>query len=61
MGKTEATPARPPVVTQAEWDAALTALLERERTVAAAMHELAAARKRMPMVRVEQDYPLRGS
>ena len=37
--------ARPPVVSQTEWDAALTALLERERAVAAAMHELAAVRR----------------
>ena len=60
METTEATLARPPVVSQTEWDAALTALLERERNVAAAMHELAAARKRMPMVRVERDYAFEG-
>jgi predicted dithiol-disulfide oxidoreductase (DUF899 family) len=47
--------ARPPIVSNAEWTAALTALTEREKTVAAAMHELGAARKRMPMVRVEHD------
>ena len=58
--KTEPTLARPPVVSQNEWDGALTALLEREQTVAAAMHELAAARKRMPMVRVEHDYAFEG-
>ena len=40
------TVARPPVVGQAEWDAALAALKDREQSVAAAMHELAAARKR---------------
>ena len=50
----------PRVVGQSEWDAARTALLERERAVAAAMHELAAARKRMPMVRVEHDYDFEG-
>ena len=60
METTEAALARPPVVSQTEWDAALTALLERERNVAAAMHELAAARKRMPMVRVERDYAFEG-
>jgi predicted dithiol-disulfide oxidoreductase (DUF899 family) len=60
METTEATLARPPVVSQTEWDAALTSLLERERNVAAAMHELAAARKRMPMVRVERDYAFEG-
>jgi predicted dithiol-disulfide oxidoreductase (DUF899 family) len=52
--------ASPRVVGQTEWDTALTALLERERNVAAAMHELAAARKRMPMVRVERDYAFEG-
>ena len=52
--------ARPPVVSQTEWDAALAAMTEREETVAAAMHELAAARKRMPMVRVEHDYRFEG-
>ena len=41
---TEPTLAHPPVVSQDEWDAARTALLEREQTVGAAMHELAAAR-----------------
>ena len=60
METTEAPLARPPVVSQSEWDAALTSLLERERNVAAAMHELAAARKRMPMVRVERDYAFEG-
>ena len=48
--------AHPPVASQTEWDAALAAMAEREKAVAAAMHELAAARKRMPMVRVERDY-----
>src|SRR5829696_2154431 len=60
METTDATLARPPVVSQTEWDAALTGLLERERKVAAAMHELAAARKRMPMVRVQRDYAFEG-
>src|SRR5688572_29029141 len=60
METTEASPARPPVVGQTEWDAARTALLERERDVATAMHELAAARKSMPMVRVEHDYEFEG-
>src|SRR5262245_11358843 len=48
--------ARPPIVSQTEWDAALAAVTEREKAVAATMHELAVARKRMPMVRVERDY-----
>jgi predicted dithiol-disulfide oxidoreductase (DUF899 family) len=54
------TVARPSVVPQAEWEAALAALTEREEAVAAAIHELAAARKRMPMVRVEHDYRFEG-
>jgi predicted dithiol-disulfide oxidoreductase (DUF899 family) len=53
--------ARPPVVSQTEWDGALAAITEREQAVATAMHELAAARKRMPMVRVEHDYRFEGS
>ena len=52
--------ARPPVVDQREWDAALAAMTERERGAAAAMHDVAAARKRMPMVRVERDYRFEG-
>src|SRR5262245_59777008 len=60
METTDATPARPSVVSQTEWDAARTALLERERNDAAASHALAAARKRMPMGRVERDYAFEG-
>jgi predicted dithiol-disulfide oxidoreductase (DUF899 family) len=52
--------AHPPVVSQSEWDAALAAMTEREQAVAAAMHALAAERKRMPMVRVERDYSFEG-
>ena len=52
--------AHPPVVTQTEWDAALAAMTERETAVAAAMHGLAAARKRMPMLRVARDYSFEG-
>ena len=54
------TVARPPVVSQTEWDAAVAAMAEREQLVATEMHELAAARKRMPMVRVEHDYRFDG-
>ena len=54
------TPARPPVVSQTEWDAALANMTEREEAVAAAINELAAARKRMPMVQVEHDYRFEG-
>ncbi len=52
--------ARPPVVSQTEWDHALAEMTERERAVATATHELAAARKRMPMVRVVHDYLFEG-
>src|SRR6185312_5172058 len=52
--------ARPPVVSQSEWEAALAAMTERERKVAAEMHDLAAARKRMPMVRVGREYLFEG-
>jgi predicted dithiol-disulfide oxidoreductase (DUF899 family) len=52
--------ARPPVVSQTAWDAALKAMTEREKEVATAMHELAEARKRMPMVRVARDYRFEG-
>src|SRR5215207_4077957 len=54
------TPARPPIVSQAEWDDALASITAREASVAAAMDQLAAARKRMPMVRVEHDYRFEG-
>ena len=54
------TVARPPVVSQAEWETALADLAERETAVAAAMHDLGAARKRMPMVRVDHGYRFDG-
>jgi len=54
------TVAKPPVVSQSEWDEALKAMAAREEAVAAEMHELADARKRMPMVRVEHDYRFEG-
>ena len=53
--------ARPPIVSQAEWEEALASLRGQEETVATAMHELAAARKRMPMVRIDQGYRFEGS
>lgn len=48
------------LVDQNEWDAVLSKLREREETVATAMNELIAGRKRMPMVRVEHDYRFEG-
>src|SRR4029079_7188470 len=59
-GRRAMTFARPPVVGQTEWEAALAAITEREEAVAGAMNELAAARKRMPMVRVEHEYRFEG-
>lgn len=53
-------PARPPVVGRVEWDEALAAMLEREQAVGAALVELAAARKHMPMVPVDSDYRFDG-
>lgn len=52
--------AKPPVVTAAEWEDALATLSRQEEEVAAEIDELAAARKRMPMVRVERDYRFDG-
>lgn len=54
------TVARPSVVSQAQWEEALASLADRETAVAQAMHDLGAARKRMPMVRVERDYEFEG-
>jgi Bacterial protein of unknown function (DUF899) len=54
------TVARPAVVTQSEWDTALGAITEREETVAEAIDQLAAARQRMPMVRVDGDCRFEG-
>ncbi|MFY0406536.1 DUF899 family protein [Solicola sp. PLA-1-18] len=52
--------AKPSVVTAAEWQAELAVLAEQEQAVAAQIGALAAARKRMPMVRVEGDYRFEG-
>ena len=51
---------RPPVVSQSAWAAALATMTEREEAVAAAMHELADARRRMPMVPVDRPYRFEG-
>ena len=52
--------ARPASVSQSEWETSLAAITEREKTVAEAIDQLAAARKRMPMVLVEDDYRFEG-
>ena len=51
---------RPPVVTTAVWEEALAVMTLHEEAVAAELEKLAAARKRMPMVRVESDYRFQG-
>ena len=54
------TVAKPPIVGLAEWEGALADLTRQEEAVAAELDKLAAARKRMPMVRVEGDYRFEG-
>ena len=54
------TVAKPAVVTVREWESALAALTEQEEAVAASLDRLAAARKRMPMTRVQTDYRFEG-
>jgi predicted dithiol-disulfide oxidoreductase (DUF899 family) len=46
----------PPVVSQDEWEAALEALLVKEKELTRARDAVAAERRRMPMVRVGHDY-----
>jgi predicted dithiol-disulfide oxidoreductase (DUF899 family) len=53
-------PAMPPIVTPDEWESARLQLLEREKAVTHARDALAAARRRMPMVAVEQEYRFEG-
>ena len=50
----------PEIASHDEWVAARTELLEREKALTRARDELAAARRRLPMVRGGQGLPLRG-
>jgi predicted dithiol-disulfide oxidoreductase (DUF899 family) len=50
----------PPVVSPAQWRAAREALLAKEKQLTRARDELAAERRRLPMMRVEQDYVFAG-
>jgi predicted dithiol-disulfide oxidoreductase (DUF899 family) len=50
----------PPVVTAAEWQAAHDMLLAKEKEATRARDALAAERRRLPMVRIEQDYVFEG-
>jgi predicted dithiol-disulfide oxidoreductase (DUF899 family) len=52
--------AKPPIVSAAEWETALASLATQEEVVAVELDRLAAARKRMPLVRVEGDYRFEG-
>lgn len=52
--------AKPSVVTPAQWADALADLSVQEDAFAAELDKLAAARRRMPMVRVEGEYRLQG-
>lgn len=50
----------PEVVSRAEWLAARTELLEKEKEVTRARDQLAEERRRLPMVKVEKDYRFEG-
>jgi predicted dithiol-disulfide oxidoreductase (DUF899 family) len=50
----------PPIVSQADWDAAREQLLAREKEVTRARDALAAERRRMPRMAVEKDYRFEG-
>jgi len=50
----------PEIASHDEWVAARTQLLEREKAFTRARDELAAARRRLPMVEVEKDYRFEG-
>lgn len=50
----------PPVVSRAEWLARRQELLAREKEVTRLRDEVAAARRRLPMVKLEKDYRLTG-
>ena len=52
--------AKPPIVSATAWENALASLTKQEEAVAAQLDKLAAARKRMPMVRIERDYRFDG-
>ncbi|MEO9173984.1 MAG: DUF899 domain-containing protein [Gaiellales bacterium] len=51
---------RPQIVTMDEWQVSRDALLEREKASTRALDALAAERRRLPMVRIEQDYIFEG-
>ena len=52
--------AMPAVVSEAEWRAARAALMAKEKALTRASDALAAERRRLPMMRIEQDYVFEG-
>jgi predicted dithiol-disulfide oxidoreductase (DUF899 family) len=54
------TPARPPVVSKEEWIAARRSLLELEKVATRLTDAINAARRRLPMVRVDSSYVFEG-
>jgi predicted dithiol-disulfide oxidoreductase (DUF899 family) len=50
----------PPVVSEAEWQVARDSLLVKEKEATRALDALAAERRRLPMVRIEQEYVFEG-
>ena len=50
----------PPIVSQAEWQAARDALLAKEKEATQARDALAAERRRLPRVQIEKDYAFEG-
>jgi predicted dithiol-disulfide oxidoreductase (DUF899 family) len=50
----------PRIVSEHEWRAALTDLRTKEKAATKAQDDLAAHRRRMPMVRIDKEYALRG-
>jgi predicted dithiol-disulfide oxidoreductase (DUF899 family) len=50
----------PPIVSAPEWDAALAQMLVKEKELTRARDALAAERRRMPWLAVEQEYSFEG-
>jgi predicted dithiol-disulfide oxidoreductase (DUF899 family) len=59
--RTHADVGLPEVVSPAEWRASFEALLTREKALTAARDEMSAARRRMPMMRVDTGHRFAGS
>ena len=57
---TNTTTTHPPIVSQAEWQAARDKLLVKEKAMTRALDALAAERRRLPMARIEKDYVFDG-